>query len=136
MEIFFIHDFLSLWHSVLEYIWNIFYCLTLGAGFEYQLESAWIFFNFLTNFGKLFLDFPLMDQGVCHVLEIRRGIYINMSTNYMNAIFLITWYRCDAHIQHILAPPSMSTFRMSELTNPRDRWSHHCSDGLDQSKEV
>jgi hypothetical protein len=32
----------------------------------------------------------------------------------------------DAHIQHTLAPPSMST---------RDRWSHHWSDGLDQSKE-
>jgi hypothetical protein len=31
-----------------------FYCLTLGAEFEYQLESAWIFFNFLTNFDKLF----------------------------------------------------------------------------------
>jgi hypothetical protein len=25
------HNFLSLWHSVLEYICNIFYCLTLGA---------------------------------------------------------------------------------------------------------
>jgi hypothetical protein len=33
------------------------------------------FLNFLTNFGKFFLDFPLMDHGVCHVLEIEREIY-------------------------------------------------------------
>jgi hypothetical protein len=49
-----------------------------------------------------------MDHGVCHVLEIKRGIQINTSTNYMKASFLITWYRRNAHIQHILAHPSMS----------------------------
>jgi hypothetical protein len=52
----------------------------------------------------------------------------------MKESFLITWYRRDAHIQHTLAPPSM-IIQMSELTNPRDRRSHHWSDGLDQSKE-
>jgi hypothetical protein len=36
----------------------------------------------------------------------------------------MVWH--DAHIQHTLAPPSTST---------RDRWSHHWSDGVDQSKE-
>jgi hypothetical protein len=32
-------------------------------------------------------------------------------------------------------PSLYEHFRMSELTNPRDRWSHQWSDGLDQSKE-
>jgi hypothetical protein len=37
---------------------QFFYCVTLGAGLEYQLESAWSFFNFLTNFYKLFETSP------------------------------------------------------------------------------
>jgi hypothetical protein len=37
IEIFFIYNFLSLWHAALEYICNIFYCLTLGAELEYEL---------------------------------------------------------------------------------------------------
>jgi hypothetical protein len=32
-------------------------------------------------------------------------------------------------------PSLYELFRMSESKNPRDRWSHHWSDGLDQSKE-
>jgi hypothetical protein len=43
-------------------------------------------------------------------------------------------YAWCSHTTHT-RPSLYEHFRMSELANPQGRWSHHWSDGLNQSKE-